>query len=163
MPNQSKNHQENRQSICFLCMQKAERTLTAFLIQKVHELVKSDLDFNDLCVPTGICHTCRKLLKMRSDGNFSRPLPSLYAFETIQIKPQTRLSSTCDCLICKIGKARPYQEQPLSEPKKRGHPATEKNLQINTTTSLLLVVSCQKQRNLTMLCIPACWKSQGQH
>ena len=128
MPNQSKNHQENRQSICFLCMQKAERTLTAFLIQKVHELVKSDLDFNDLRVPTGICHTCRKLLKMRSDGDFSRPLPSLYAFETIQIKPQTRLSSTCDCLICKIGKARPYQEQPLSEPKKRGRPATEKNL-----------------------------------
>ena len=128
MPNQSKNHQENRQSICFLCMQKAERTLTAFLIQKVHELVKSDLDFNDLRVPTGICHTCRKLLKMRSDGDFSRPLPSLYAFETIQIKPQTRLSSTCDCLICKIGKARPYQEQSLSEPKKRGRPATEKNL-----------------------------------
>ena len=43
MPNWSKNLEGNIQSVCFLCMQKAERSLTGFLLKKFTNLSKVTL------------------------------------------------------------------------------------------------------------------------
>ncbi len=114
MPNKGKNHEDCRKSVCFLCMRKGDRELNEFIIGRIHKLVKSDINFSDERVPLAICNTCRALLQKRDAGDVSVSLPAVYNFSTIVVKPITRTSGPCDCLICQIGKMKLNQKHPLA-------------------------------------------------
>jgi hypothetical protein len=123
MPNKSKNHEDCRKTVCFLCMQKSDRELTQFMIERVHKIVKSDLDFDNDKTPRGVCASCRVLLQKRDKGDSSIVLPSLFNFDAIKTKPSTRMSFVCDCLICKIGKLKLNETHPLASVKVKENPA----------------------------------------
>nr|XP_012558535.2 uncharacterized protein LOC105845381 [Hydra vulgaris] len=104
MPNTAKNHQECRKSVCFLCFSKSKRKLTSNLKERCQIILKEKINFNDDKVPLGICEKCRSCLRRKESGE-DITLPSLYKFETIKLRPETR-DSHCNCLICSIGKLR---------------------------------------------------------
>jgi hypothetical protein len=114
MPNKPKNHEECRKTVCFLCMRKGDREINDFIIGRIHKLVKSDINFADERVPRALCNSCRTLLQKRDAGDLKVTLPAVYNFSTIVVKPLIRTSSSCDCLICQIGKLRPYEKHPLA-------------------------------------------------
>lgn len=116
MPNVAKTHDDCRKTVCFLCMRKCERELTDFLIGKIKKLVKSDIDFNDPRVPRALCSNCSLLLRRKDSGDQNVTLPALFSFSSIVVKPQTRSSSSCECLICKIGKLKLNAAHPLQKP-----------------------------------------------
>jgi hypothetical protein len=113
MPNHAKTHEECRKTVSFLCMKKGHRELTDFMIGRILKLVKSDLNFDDERVPRGICNTCRLLLQKRDSGETSNELPPLFNYFSILIKPNTRTSTTCACLICQTGKCKGFEKHPL--------------------------------------------------
>ena len=51
-------------------------------------------------------------------GDMTCSLTSLHNFSMIVIKPLTRTSSACDCLICQIGKLKHNEKHPL---RPKGH------------------------------------------
>ena len=113
MPNIARTHENCRKTVCFLCMGKWHRELTDFMIARVLKLVKSDLKFEDERVPRGICNTCRILLQKRDNGDLKSPLPPLYNFDSIVIKPLTRTANRCECLICQISRLNLNQQHPI--------------------------------------------------
>ncbi|XP_065673024.1 uncharacterized protein LOC136090361 [Hydra vulgaris] len=114
MPNKAKTHEECRKSVCFLCMRKGDRELNDFIIGRIHKLLKTDIDFADERVPQAICNACRTLLQKRDAGDMSVSLPAIYNFSAIIVKPLTRTSGPCDCLICQITKLKLNQKHPLA-------------------------------------------------
>ena len=109
MPNTAKNHQDCRKTVCFLCFSKCQRELTPFLKEKCQTILNERIDFSNDKVPLGICEKCRSCLRRKDSGEHIN-LPSLYNFETIKIRPQTR-DTQCDCLICSVGKLRNNGQQ----------------------------------------------------
>ena len=83
------------------------------MIGRILRLVKQDLNFDDERVPRGICNTCRLLLQKRDSEEITNGLPPLFNFFTTLIKPITRTSTTCVCLICQIGKCKGFEKHPL--------------------------------------------------
>src|SRR5271168_2493194 len=87
------------------------------MMQRIHTLVRSDINFDDERVPTGICNICRLQLKKKEiaavAGDLTFPMPNLYDFKSILVKPVTRTSNICDCIICKIGKLKLKEKHPL--------------------------------------------------
>ena len=59
----ARSHDENRKFVCFLCLKKVGRELTAFTKQKAVEVLKKEIDINDSRVPLGICYGCNTLLR----------------------------------------------------------------------------------------------------
>ena len=104
MPNQAKTHEDNRKTVCFLCMNKANRQLTDFMIKRSQEILGQRTNFEDQRVPIGICENCRVSLRRKDEGRDVQ-LPSLPDYQNIKIRPATR-ESACDCLICSVGKAK---------------------------------------------------------
>ena len=104
--------------LCFLCLQKCEEELTAFKIERVHKIVKKDLDFNNGKVPRGVCDYCRKLLRKFDQGDQKVSLPALFNFDITQIKSHTRNSTNCEFLICKIGKLKLNKKHPFKDKQK---------------------------------------------
>ena len=113
MPNEARTQEDFRKTVCFLCMRKCDRELTDFMIARVLKLVKSDLKFEDERVPRGVCNTCRILLQKRDNGDLNSPLPPLYNFYSIVIKPLTRTANRCECLICQISRLNLNQQHPI--------------------------------------------------
>ena len=65
MPNQAKTHEDNRKTVCFLCMNKANRQLTDFMIKRSQEILGQRINFEDQRVPIGICENCRVSLRRK--------------------------------------------------------------------------------------------------
>jgi hypothetical protein len=95
-------------------MRKGDRELTDFIIGRIHKLLKTDIDFEDERVPQAICNTCRTLLQKRDAGDMSVSLLAIYNFSAVVVKPLTRTSGPCDCLICQIAKLKLNQKHPLA-------------------------------------------------
>jgi len=126
----AKNHEENRKSVCCVCMKKSDSPLTTKVIERIHKYIQNDIDFNDSRVPSGICTKCRlNLLTLSQDGS-DKKAPILYDFSSIFLPIFLRSSPfSCNCFICKISRSFPTnnfgQLHPLLvEKKKRGRPPT---------------------------------------
>ena len=114
MPNKAKSHEDCRKSVCVLCLKKGDRELSDFIKGRIHKLVKININFADERVPLAICNNCRTILQKRDAGDMSVSLPAIYNFSSIVLKPMTRTSGSCDCLICQIGKLKLNQKHPLA-------------------------------------------------
>ena len=110
MPSKVRTHEDCRKTVCFLCMRKCDRELADLMIVRVLKLVKSDLKFED---ERGICNTCHILLQKRDNGDLNSPLPPLYNFDSIVIKPLSRTANRCECLICQISRLNLNQQHPI--------------------------------------------------
>ncbi|XP_047125707.1 uncharacterized protein LOC124807639 isoform X2 [Hydra vulgaris] len=111
MPNSARNHDENRKVVCLLCLKKANRQLTTFLHEKIQQVYRQQINFEDVRVPQGLCKTSRTALRKRYEGHPGE-LPALFDFETIIVKPLTR-GNPCECLICCIGWLKLTEKHPL--------------------------------------------------
>ena len=47
MPNSVRSHEDNRKVACFLSLQKRDRQLTTFIIEKVQAVLDTPIDFSD--------------------------------------------------------------------------------------------------------------------
>lgn len=106
MPNFAKSHSDCLKSVCFLCMKKSDRELTDFMKARINNIFKEAIDFCDEKIPTGVCNTCRLKLQKIDDGSYMGPIPQLFNFQSITVKPGTRSSTPCLCLICQIAKTK---------------------------------------------------------
>ena len=97
--------------LCFLCMGKCSRQVTSFIEEVVQTMLAPEIDFTDSRVPQGLWAPCGLALRKKSDGE-SVTRPSLFKFNTITPRPVTR-GTSCDCLICQIGKLKLNEKHPL--------------------------------------------------
>ncbi len=131
---QAKTHEENRKSVCCVCMKKSNDVLTEKVIERIQKRFQQDIDFKDTRVPSGICTTCRiDLATLSTEESDQRTSSPLYDFSSIILPIVLRSSnSSCNCIICKIARSFPTNNfgkvHPLSvEKKKRGRPSTITN------------------------------------
>jgi hypothetical protein len=126
----AKNHEENRKSVCCVCMKKSNDVLTKTVIERIQKYFQQDIDFKDSRVPSGICTACRMNLATVSNEGLEKSATPLYNFSSIILPIFLRSSpSSCTCTICKIARSFPTNNlgnlHPLSvEKKKRGRPGT---------------------------------------
>ena len=111
MPNQAKNHEDCRKTVCLLCMRKAGREVTEFLMQKLISAYETNFDFDDSRVPCGLCDACRTTVRRKEEGK-DVVLPPLFDFSTIRVRKETR-DHQCNCLICQIGHSKLNERSPL--------------------------------------------------
>ena len=64
------------------------------MIERVHKLVKKDLDFNNEKFPRGVCDNCQKLLQKFDQSDQEVSLPTIFNFEPTQIKPTLEILLT---------------------------------------------------------------------
>ena len=106
MPIFFKGHDDCRRTVCVICMKKSDREISKYFISVIHCLISSDVNFQDERVPLRICVTCRCKLKKLGDGANALKAIQLYSFDSIVVKPLTRLTTCCDCIICQIAKVK---------------------------------------------------------
>ena len=82
------------------------------------KLVKIGFDFNNEKILRGVWDNCQKLLKKLHQGDTKVLLSELFDFDSIHIKPPTRNSLNCECLICKIGKLKLNEKHPVKDKQK---------------------------------------------
>nr|XP_047146312.1 uncharacterized protein LOC124819137 [Hydra vulgaris] len=114
MPTFAKNHEECRKSVCVICMKKGDQELTENFKAKILQQIQKEINFNDDRVPLATCISCRSHIGKLCDGK-TNVVPQIYDFESISIKPLTRFSTVCECLICKIAKLKGKERHPLSK------------------------------------------------
>ena len=114
MPTFAKTHEECRKSVCVICMKKGDQELTENYKSKILQQIQKDLDFNDERVPSATCISCRSQIGKLCDGK-TTVVQKLHHFETILIKPATRFSIVCKCLLCRIAKLKGKEKHPLSK------------------------------------------------
>jgi hypothetical protein len=103
------------QKVCLFSLHEERRPRVKWLYHwKNSQIVENDIDFADERVPQAICNACRTLLQKRDAGDMSVSLPAIYNFSAIIVKPLTRTSGPCDCLICQIAKLKLNQKHPLA-------------------------------------------------
>ena len=110
----AKTHKECRKSVCVICMKKGDQELTENYKSTIPQQIQKDLDFNDERVPLATCISCRSQIGNLCDGK-TTVVPKLYHFETILIKPATRFSNVCECLLCQIAKLKGKEKHPFSK------------------------------------------------
>ena len=114
MPTFAKTHEECRKSVCVICMKKGDQELTENYKSKILQQIQKDLDFNDERVPSATCISCRSQIGKLCDGK-TTVVQKLHDFETILIKPATRFSNVCKCLLCQIAKLKGKEKHPFSK------------------------------------------------
>ena len=62
MPTFAKTHDECRKSVCIICMKKVDQELSVFYIEKIHQYIQKDVNFQDDRVPFATSITCRSQL-----------------------------------------------------------------------------------------------------
>ena len=119
-PTRPSDHEECRKKVCLICLRKSDRQLTDGQIQDLRNFsnVFKSIQPWDQRVPTGICLVCVTDLSKTISGDAKTPLkfPKDFCFsKDVSIVPKTRSNAgdtSCFCLICKIGKAKPIQPHP---------------------------------------------------
>ena len=111
MSNRAKTHEESKKTVFFLCLGKTSRFLTSFMTEKMQQILKQPIDFNDPKVPTGMCERCHSNLRRVEEGKLQTQL-QLFDFSNIKVRRVTR-DSVCDCLICSVGKAKHNSPHPV--------------------------------------------------
>ena len=141
MPNKAKDHSDSRKSVCFLCLQKCDRTLSLFVQQRITHIFKQEFNFDDDRIPQGICNGCRSSLQRIDQGSESnKSVPKLFDFTSITLKPITRGSEICECLICRIAKLKLNEVHPLAH--KEGASCETGKAVISPSTSEKLCGNC---------------------
>ena len=97
-----KTHQDCRQSVCF-CFSKCDRHTTDLIKERILGTFSGNsIDFKDDRVPLGVCSSYRAMIQKHDNGDRNLPLPKLYDYKKLIIRPQTREFDSCNCLICKV-------------------------------------------------------------
>ena len=89
--------------------------ISKHFISEIHRLISSDVNFQDERVSLEICVTCRCNLKKLGDGANALKAIQLYSFDSIVMKPLTRLTTCCDCIICQIVKVKGKERHPFEK------------------------------------------------
>ena len=63
-----KTTDQNRKSLCMLCLQKCSRPLTAFQVNRICQIYQTNIDVCDARVPHGLCESCHKRLRRNNEG-----------------------------------------------------------------------------------------------
>ncbi|XP_065683561.1 uncharacterized protein LOC136096352 [Hydra vulgaris] len=139
MPTFSKDHNQCRQVVCTLCMKKSDREISEYFISEIKRLISGNINFDDERVPRGICVTCRFLLRKLASGDEEVSIPQLYDFESILIKPPTRQTTKCDCIICQISKTKGKGKHPFEKPSQQEVQKEEKSFEKRCTKCLSVI------------------------
>ena len=115
MPTLAKTSDEYKKSVCIICMNKDDQELSDFYIEKIHQYIQKDVNFQDDRVPFATCIICCSQFG-NLDESHSKPVPTLYNFEPVLVKPPTCFSPACNCLLCKIAKLKLKEKHPVSKP-----------------------------------------------
>ena len=98
-----KTHQDCRQSVCFFCFSKCDRHITDLIKERILGTFSGNsIDIKDDRVPLGACNSYRTMIQKHGKGDRNLPLPKLYDYKKLIIRPQTREFDSCNCLICKV-------------------------------------------------------------
>ena len=87
--------------------------MTGLIIDFIKEKIlglfsENSIDFKDDRVPLGICNSCRAIIQKYGKGDRNLPLPKLYNYKKMIIRPQTRGFDSCNCLICQVGQLKEH-------------------------------------------------------
>ena len=102
------HHQENRVKVCAPCGKnisvKQIRKVSDTEVSHIVDLINVNYDVNNPVFPTGICNTCRNILRTaKKTGNLSK-LPVMLNYEDLVLQRNTRSDDTteqkCNCNIC---------------------------------------------------------------
>ena len=88
MPYQSKDHNQNRKSVCMLCLHKCSCPVTAFQANRICQIYQTNLGVFDARVPQGLCESCHTLLRRKDEGK-EVVLLKLFDFKTFCVRTET--------------------------------------------------------------------------
>ncbi|PAA89846.1 hypothetical protein BOX15_Mlig027848g1 [Macrostomum lignano] len=129
-----RNHEENLQALCAMCLRRAHCPLTEHQIELIQSTVYEGFKVERQYLPSGICDGCRRKLSSLSCPD-SRPIPVLLAYDQIvtdlqSLPPSTRGNPDCNCELCSLASShRSSSAVPDTKylatgpPAGRGHPA----------------------------------------
>ena len=141
-----------KQEIFIICMKKNYQELPEFYIKKIHQYIQKDVNFQNDKVPFTACITCCSQLGKFGES-CSKPVPILYNFESILVKPSTRFSPTCDCLLCKIPKLKLKEKYLVSKPQDSTPKGGQQQPSLTAEKKWLLLTSYQLLTNTKCLSV----------
>jgi hypothetical protein len=121
-------HDENREKVCAVCMNKAKYTITDCVLERIKTYFIENFDIEDPCLPSGICAKCRSdLLDISNGKKDTTILPDAYDFSEIvpQYLRSTRANTNplCHCHMCDIAR----QKLTSIPHRKKGRPSSDLN------------------------------------
>ena len=146
MPNSAKSHDQNRQTLCLLCLGKSKdmRPINSKHREIINEhIVQYDVEDNRL--PNALCSTCRVVVLDYGRGNFKRRLDVADLSVMAGAPPSTRSNSTCPCTLCDLASASINPSSTLSTKIRRGRPSLSElpeNVKHRATVSTSLCSKC---------------------
>ena len=103
------SHEENRNKICLLCMQKARYAITPIVLSRIKDYFIENYDINEACCPSAVCGKCLADLSDIAHGKKECSiLPEVYDFGNIHpfLVSTTRNTDVriCGCIICETAR-----------------------------------------------------------
>ena len=107
MPQKTPCHEDYLQRVCLLCMQKFKRMreLSVTLYKLIEDNIVNGLCRHDKRLPKVICNTCYNVVMDTKTGTFTRKI-EVFDYSKLSVRPVTRSSPICECLVCQIGKCK---------------------------------------------------------
>lgn len=104
----SRSHEECRACVCLLCFSKTKviRNITESAREVIHRNI-TNIDFDDVRLPTEMCSNCYTIVYEYKKDNYSRTIP-LYEHAQLAnngLSPIIRGNAQCSCKVCKIARA----------------------------------------------------------
>ena len=130
-------HDQNRDKVCIVCMDKGGYSLTDIVLKRIRDFFISNFDPEERCCPNSICSKCRRDLYDLENGKKTvHDLPDPYDFD--DILPHVRRlrldeSRYCECEICNVARTK----SKLVSKRKRGRPSSDSS---NNQTSMCAAV-----------------------
>lgn len=106
MPTHAKSHEECRPCICLLCFSKTKvmRNISDSAREVIDKHILS-IDFNDHRYPTALCSNCYTIICEYKKNNFARKINLFDHSKLTSVRPLTRTTDKCVCLLCDTARA----------------------------------------------------------
>ena len=160
MPRNKPCHEDYIHRVCLLCFQKSKRMrdLSAALRQLIEDHLVNGLDANDERLPKVVCNTCYNVLMDYKIGIFTRKIDIFdYSKLSDNLRPVTRSSPTCECLVCQIGQCKHnhFDTLGLVPRKVVGRPALNPiSPNVPSTITICSLCLCIKAKGISHNCTP---------
>ena len=134
MPKEKKTHEDFRKYVCLFCLKKGKdsRGINEKEYENINTHFVIGLNRDDERLPNAMCITCRMVLRKTSAGDYSKYFELFDYSKLNPLKPITRTSSSCECMICMNVRSVPFKtnnKENISSTTSRGRPSQYKHTQ----------------------------------
>ena len=138
-------HEQSRKRVCGVCFRKPKnyQSISPLVLDLINKHSYKDYSIEDISLPTIVCMSCVKTLKVIDSDKVNRKLPDIDYMSLVKPKNVNTRSSEnekCCCSICTIARlnGREYLEYEKGQREKQGRP-TQKMTTASTSKQICSV------------------------